>query len=49
LTTNGIILAPFIKQSLPIEAFSRRRLDFLGLGGGREKMGTHAPKEATKE
>jgi hypothetical protein len=49
LTTNGIILAPFIKQSLPIEAFPRRRLDFLGLGGAREEMGTHAPKDATKE
>jgi len=47
--TNGIIFTPFVKHSLPIEAFRRRRLDFLGPGGAGEEMGTHAPKETTKE
>jgi hypothetical protein len=49
LTPNGIIFTPFVKQGLPIETFIKRRLNFLGLGGGRGEMGTHAPKEAKKE
>jgi len=47
--TNGIILAPFVKQSLPIKAFPRRRSDFLRPDGGREEMGARAPKEAAEE
>jgi hypothetical protein len=49
LATNGIILTPSVKQSLPIDVFKRRRLDFLGPGGAGEEMGTRAPKETTEE
>ncbi len=49
LTANGVIFTPFVKHGLPIEAFLRRRLNFLRPGGDREEMGAHTPKEATKE